>query len=191
MRACDIGYFVVQTVVLSALGTAQPSWPLYELVSWDVEVLHADTPYNSTSLGTYVNFTSPSATQHVLPFYYQPLNRSRDANGSEVLVAAGPHRFVVRFACSMVGLVAYQQYNIGPGGVPFPAGINGTLNCVPPLKPDGFARVDEMHKQYFTLDGVNAFWLVGENMGWPGVWPYFNGSSQWSNGSTCPLLWIK
>jgi hypothetical protein len=93
MRACDIGYFVVQTVVLSALGTAQPSWPLYELVSWDVEVLHADTPYNSTSLGTYVNLTSPSATQHVLPFYYQP---STAASGSASAAGgAGPRVAII------------------------------------------------------------------------------------------------
>ena len=144
--------------------------------------------FNVTS--TYVDLMPPTgATMRHAVFYTQPFTRTQNADGSEVLVASGVPHYAVRLTCAALGQHMYAQ-RAAPGSVLPPGAITGTFECTAPVSSgDGWAAVDAVHKQYFVLrnvSGTNAikpFWLVGENVAWPGVWPYFNGSSRYSNGT--------
>jgi hypothetical protein len=131
-------------------------------------------PFNCSNLGTSLTFTAPSGRNTtVLPYLTQDFTRSRGPDGTEELVPAGPPYFAARFAPSELGAHSYAQTR-APRGV---APLNGSFVCAggPAVAGDGFARVAP-GGAYFTLDGARAFWLVGENMAWPGCYPYFNGS---------------
>ena len=144
--------------------------------------------FNVTS--TWVELLAPGAstpTRHAV-FFTQPFTRALAANGSEVLEPAGAPRYAVRLACAVLGRHAYAQ-RAAPGAALPPDAIAGAFECTAPARADGWAAVDAAHGQYFVLRNVSGtaasapLWLVGENMAWPGVWPYFNGSAQFSNGT--------
>ena len=138
---------------------------------------------------TWIDLTAPdgSVTRHGV-FYTRAYARSQADDGSEVLTAAGAPHYAARLACAALGHHAYAQ-RTAPGFSPPPLPLAGAFECSAPATADGWAAVDGAHGQYFVLRNISGtaarapFWLVGENMGWPGVWPYFNGSSRFSNGT--------
>lgn len=141
-------------------------------------------PFNVSSLQTWVTVTGPGVQEVAFPFRKQNFNRAQDPFGNEVLTPVGDPFFAVRVAPTSLGeFTVVQHFSPGTnttGIVP----LNITFLATPPLRDDGFACVDPGFGQFFKLDSDDAaFWLVGENMGWSGVWPYFNGSSRWSNGT--------
>ena len=104
--------------------------------------------------------------------------RTQTPGGDEVLSPAGAPYFAARFAPAEAGVHTYWQVG-APAGVP---PLNGSLTCAggPERPGDGYARVAR-GGAYFTLNDLDAFWLVGENMAWPGCWPYYNGSCAYDN----------
>ena len=163
-----------------------PEVPRFELLELSIRVPSPDdAPFNTSSLETWVEVTEPGGILTTCrPFLKQNFSREQDPSGNEIVKPQGAPFFAVRFAPTMFGLhVLKQRFSAGAnvtGIVP----LNGSFVCTAPLRVDGFASVDPAYRQYFTLDGgQTAHWLVGENMGWAGVWPYFNGSARWSNGT--------
>ena len=168
---------------------ASASTPLFEPFTLPLPLASIPapgTPFNSSSLGTHFLVLTPSGASvgPILPFYTQDFARSQGADGAEVLVnTSGPY-FAVRFAPSELGVYTFQQvFTARPAPGVAPLRGNFTAAGGPLVPGDGFARV---RNNKFTLDNVTAFWLVGENMAWPGCWPYFNGSARYDNatGST-------
>ena len=191
MRALLAALLLLRAASASALADAPlPMFAPLELVVPLPGGAPAQPSFNVTS--TWVELTSPtgSTTRHAV-FYTQPFSRSQGAGGAEVLAAAGAPRYAVRLACAVLGRHAYAQ-RAAPGTALPPGALAGAFECVPPpaaASGDGWAAVDAAHGQYFVLRNVSGtgstapLWLVGENVGWPGVWPYFNGSSRFSNGT--------
>jgi len=164
-------------------AAAVPTLQMFAPMTVPVAVAEPNGPdWNITS--TWLDVTSPSGgTTRVFPFRTRNFSRSQDAAGGEVLEPAGAPFYAARFTCLALGAHAFAQRGAPPAGAP-PAA--GAFECVAPAAPDGFAAVDAAHGQYFVTvnaSGATPFWLVGENMGWAGVWPYFNGSAQFSNGT--------
>ena len=145
------------------------------------------TPFDAASLGTWLEITAPdNATSTILPFWSAGFTRSQNASdGSEILTPdGGAPFFAVRFAPRALGRHSFVQRFLFEPPPPWLAPLQGSFDCVADgaIAGDGFAHVGA-NGQFFTLDDANAFWLVGENMAWAGVWPYFPGSSQYSNGT--------
>ena len=158
---------------------------------WEVSMLAPSnaTPFDAASLGTWLEVTPPGggAAVSVVPFYTAAFVRSRNAtSGEEILTpSGGAPGFAARFSPRVLGTHAFAQKFLVTPPPAWLAPVQGTFECVAAgaIAGDGFARVDKRRGTYFTLDGESAFFLVGENMAWSGVWPYFPGSSQWSNGT--------
>ncbi len=145
------------------------------------------TPFNSSSLGTRILFTAPSGRAiPVLPFYTQDFERSQDGSGAEVLAAAGAPYFAARLAPQELGEYAYVQQG-APAGV---APLAGGFTCAggPARAGDGYAFA---RNRKFTLDNATAWWAVGENMAWPGAWPYFNGSAAFDNATGASYMYDR
>ena len=174
------------------LSSAQGlSLPMFEPLQFEVP-LPGGSPsppsFNITSTWLELSTPSGATTRHGI-FFTQAYTRSQAANGSEQLAASGAPHYAVRVTCAELGPHAYAQ-RAAPGAVLPPGALVGAFDCAPPAAAaDGWAAVDAVRKQYFVLRNVSGthatapFWLVGENVAWPGVWPYFNGSAQWSNGT--------
>ena len=150
------------------------------------------TPFDSASLQTAVAFTAPSGRViRALPFLTQDFARSQGAAGEEILFNASVPYFAVRLAPQELGEYAYAQTFAGgappPGVVPL---APGSFTCAggPARAGDGFAKAANSR---FTLDGANSFFLVGENMAWPGAWPYFNGSARYDNASGASYMYDR
>ena len=150
----------------------------------------AVTPFNSSSLGTFFVFTAPSGRViSLLPFYTQDFSRAQGADGSEILTAVSAPYFAVRIAPSEEGIYLYEQA-FSPDAPPSANPMNGSFECAggPARAGDGYAFAQN---KKFTLDGKSAFWLVGENMAWPGCWPYFNGSSAYDNATGSSYMYDR
>jgi hypothetical protein len=147
------------------------------------------TPFDAASLGTWLEVTPPGggAAVSVVPFYTAAFVRSRNAtSGEEILTpSGGAPGFAARFSPRVLGTHAFVQKFLVTPPPAWLEPVQGTFECVAAgaIAGDGFAHVDKRRGTYFTLDDESAFFLVGENMAWSGVWPYFPGSSQWSNGT--------
>jgi hypothetical protein len=148
------------------------------------------TPFNSSSLGTTFVFTAPSGrTYSVLPFFTQDFSRSHDARGDELLQPNGAPYFAVRYAPSELGLHTYVQvFAAPPAGGAAPLSGNLTAEGGPVIPGDNYVAVKN---NKFTLDNRTAFWLVGENMAWPGCWPYFNGSAAFDNATGASYMYDR
>lgn len=148
------------------------------------------TPFNSSSLGTTFVFTAPSGrTYSVLPFFTQDFSRSQDARGDELLQPNGAPYFAVRYAPSELGLHTYVQvFAAPPAGGAAPLSGNLTAEGGPVIPGDNYVAVKN---NKFTLDNRTAFWLVGENMAWPGCWPYFNGSAAFDNATGASYMYDR
>lgn len=148
------------------------------------------TPFNSTSLGTKILFTSPSGRIiPVLPYFTQDFSRTlAPDNTTEVLTPTTLPYFAARLAPQEEGLYTYTQ-DTPPPGVP-PIKGNFSVAGGPALAGDGFAFASTTSRK-FTLDNSTAFFLVGENMAWPGCWPYFNGSAQWDNATGATFMYDR
>lgn len=171
-------------LVASSFGcSAAQSVPQFSLMQWDIAVnQQGSNAYNVSALGTYVQFSDANGVAtRIVPFLTQNFTRSQSANGSEILQPAGTPYYAVRFAPTVLGEYTYQQV-FTPANASLPA-INGSFTCTTATVPDGYVHVDSRNGRYFTIDDATAFWLVGENMAWPGVWPYFANSSLYSNGT--------
>ena len=171
----------------AALPAPPTSAPLLGL--WEARLLAPtnSTPFDAASLGTWLEVTAPDGSAvNVTPFFAADFARSLNASsGEEVLAPSGaPPHFAVRFAPRALGAHSFvQRFLATPPAWLEP--LQGSFECVADgtIAGDGFARVDARAGAYFTLDGEKAFFLVGEDMAWAGVWPYEHGSSQFSNGT--------
>jgi hypothetical protein len=133
-------------------------------------------------------FTAPSGRSYsALPFYTQDFSRSQDGSGAEVLSPAGAPYFAVRYAPSELGVHSYAQAFTAPTHAAPLAG-NFTAAGGPAVPGDGYAAV---RNRKFTLDNATAFFLVGENMAWPGCWPYFNGSCAFDNATGSSFMYDR
>jgi len=146
-----------------------------------ISVPNLVTPFNSSSLGTVVDFRAPSGRViTVLPFYTQDFVRSQGIDGSEILTNTSLPYFAVRIAPTEEGTYFYQQrYTVAtPSEVP----ASGNFTCAggPSRSGDNYAFVQN---RKFTLDNESAFFLIGEDMAWPGCWPYYPGSAQYDNAT--------
>ena len=156
----------------------------------NASIPHPALPFNSSALGTRILFTAPSGRAiPVLPFYTQDFVRSQDGSGAEILTAAGAPYFAARLAPQEEGEYSYQQLfdAAAPPGV---APLAGSFTCAggPSLPGDGFVRASN---RKFTLDNATAWWAVGENMAWPGAWPYFNGSAAFDNATGASYMYDR
>jgi hypothetical protein len=194
---------ILFALLLTVFATATPSpapdpfpsqVPLFEVISLPISVpalSPEQNPFDVVALGTWLVATAPDGTNRTLrPFWTRDFARSQASNGSEILTPASDPYFAVRVAPDQLGTWTIAQlFAASPSPPPGVVPLNGSFVCVQEgsREGDGYAEVDTVHGQYFRLRTAEAnrtaFWLVGENMAWPGVWPYFNGSSQFSNGT--------
>lgn len=152
------------------------------------QIPNASTPFNSSSLQTSFVFTAPSGkVVNVLPFFTQDFTRTQDANGAEVLTSASAPYFAVRLAPREEGVHTYLQAFSVPTGL---APLAGNFSCAGgPARPgDNFVAV---RNRRFTLDNATSFFLVGENMAWPGCWPYFPGSAAFDNATGASYMYDR
>ena len=164
----------------------------FTLVLPSASIPDASTPFDSASLRTAVSFTAPSGRViSVLPFYTQDFVRTQGAAGEEVLVNSSSPYFAVRVAPQERGVYTFLQ--TFAAGAPPPPGVvplAGNFTCAggPARAGDGFAAAKNRR---FTLDGEASFFLVGENMAWPGCWPYYNGSARYDNASGASYMYDR
>lgn len=162
----------------------------FTLLLPNASIPSAGQPFNSSSLGTRVVFTAPSGRMiSVLPFLTQDFARSQDAGGAEVLAAISAPYFAARIAPQEEGLYNYTQIFDAPHPL-LPLPLAGNFSCAggPARAGDGyvFAR-----NRRFTVDNASAWWAVGENMAWPGAWPYFNGSAAFDNATGASYMYDR
>ena len=159
---------------------------------WEVALLAPfnATPFDAASLGTWLEVTPPGGAPavEVVPFFTAAFVRSMNAtSGAEILTPSGAAApgFAARFAPRALGTHTFVQRFLATPPPPWLEPVRGSFECVAAgaVAGDGFAHVDVRRGTFFTLDDKEAFWLVGENMAWAGTWPYFNGSSAFSNGT--------
>ena len=196
MLLLRVGPFLLALSVLLINLTGATSAPPvllldpYKLVIPNSSIPYLSTPFNSTSLGTSILFTSPTGRViPVLPFFTQDFTRTLAPDGAtEVLTPTSSPYFAARLAPQEEGLYSYTQ-GTPPPGVP-PLQGNFSVAGGPALAGDGFAFASTTSRK-FTLDNSTAFFLVGENMAWPGCWPYFNGSAQWDNATGATFMYDR
>jgi hypothetical protein len=168
-------YFALALCFWLTCSIAEPLFEPLTFLVQNASIPNSTQPFNSTNLGTAVVFTVPSGRAvTVLPYLTQNFTRTLATdNLTEIMLPTSLPFFAVRFAPTEIGVHTYIQLHSPAGSAP----LNGTFECDSgPLRPgDGFARVDVVGNAYFTLGDGGAFWLVGENMAWPGCYPYFDG----------------
>ncbi|RYG38929.1 hypothetical protein EON81_02245 [bacterium] len=102
-----------------------------------------------------------SSTQALQEGKASPTETSEDG---EILDAAGPKEWRIRFAPMEPGVHKVQLVWKTPGGT-------ATLkpqNLVATARKGGFVRVSRRDPRYFTLSDNSSYWPIGTNLGWAG-----------------------
>ncbi len=142
----------------SALALPPPTTPL--LGMWEVsgvQVPVSTTPFATTSLGTWLDMTTPDGTVvKIVPFWTSDYVRSQnESTGEEILTPTGTLHFAARYAPRTLGVHTFlQRFSMQSSITP----LNGSFECVATgaIAGDGFARVDARYGQYFTLNGETS-----------------------------------
>ena len=150
--------------------------------------------FNGTELRTRSRcvFTTPSGmTSIATPFAYQEFERNDDANeDDDSLTPVGPVHFRARFMPTEVGKHRFH--------CEFGQQLRGTFHVAGHSALPSSPRVSANHQHFERCHDGNGLrsdemrctpmWLVGENIGWGGAWPYHRGSELQSNGSGLSAL---
>ena len=148
-------------------------------------------PFDPAQVDITGAFVTPSGrTIRVPGFFFQPYTRSRDADGREVLSAAGSPVFKIRFAWGEAGRYRYEVTVKDASGL---RRLGGGTFAVRSAANAGFVR-RSASPFYFRLDSGAPYFPIGENVCWPGgggTYDYDNWMSQLGgHGGNYLRLWL-
>jgi hypothetical protein len=135
-------------------------------------------PFDPAQIDVTATFTSPTGAAHTVTGFYEQEYKNAGGRGGQKLTLLGGPAWKARFAPDEVGTWSYVITAKDPTGTTLsPA---GTFQ-VTASASRGFVRVSPRDPAYFAFDDGTAFFLLGENMGWPNMGGTYD-FDQWLGG---------
>ena len=120
-------------------------------------------PFDPAEIDVTVEFKSPAGiTRQVKGFVYQDFQRTGDFN-RQTLTPVGSLVWKARFAPDEAGIWSYRLSAKDASGLTKSPERTFTVN---PSSNRGFVRISKQDPDYFAFDNGDAYFPLGENMGW-------------------------